>query len=71
MNLKFEAHQFESLSERVGLYATAYQAGCHLSIDELKQKQYGQFYHTDLLPHKKTKYYAYSAISLSYYKQER
>ncbi|HOO84566.1 MAG TPA: hypothetical protein PLS94_08390 [Prolixibacteraceae bacterium] len=71
MNLKFEAHQFESLRERVGLYATAYQAGYNLSIDELKQKQYGQFYHTDLLPHKKTKYYSYSAISLSYYTHQK
>lgn len=71
MNLKFEAHQFESLSEKVAIYATAYQAGCKLSIDELKQKQYDEFYHTDLLPNKKTKYYAYSEISLYYYKQER
>jgi hypothetical protein len=67
MNLKFEAYKFESLSERVSLYAIAYQAGYSLNIAELKKKQNERHYHTDIWPNSKTQFYNYSDIALYYY----
>lgn len=67
MNQKFEKYSFHSPTEKVELYATAYQMGYWANTDTIKKFKNEKYYHTDFWPTKTTKYYSYSAISSFYY----
>ena len=67
MNQKFETYSFHSPTEKVELYATAYQIGYWANTDTIKKFKNEKYYHTDFWPTKTTKYYSYSAISSFYY----
>lgn len=71
MNQKFDTYSFRSPTEKVELYATAYQMGYWANIDNIKKFKNEKYYHTDFWPTKTTKYYSYAAIALFYYTKDK
>mgnify|MGYP006283226703 CR=1 FL=1 len=71
MNDRFAGHEFQSVEDRIRIYATAYNAGMDLSTERLRVLSKLKHFHTGLFENSNTAYYNYSDIALYYFMTNR
>lgn len=63
MNLRLKNYKYNSATQKIALYATAYQSDFTLDIETLKELQTKKYFHCDIFPTQKTQRYNYSEIA--------
>jgi len=67
MNDRFAGHEFQSVEDKIRIYATAYNAGMDLSTERLHELSGLKQFHTGLFERSGTVYYNYSDIAVFYF----